>query len=860
VHDTIGPYRVIRRLGAGGMGEVFLAEDPRLGRQVAIKRPTDAWLATPTARERLRREARAAARLSHPNIAAIFDVLDDHERPHIVMEYVEGETLGAIMAGGPLSAARVTDIGLQLADALIDAHAHGVIHRDLKLGNVMLTPAGRVKVLDFGLATSVATSPEAGTDERITDTGRVLGTPGYMAPEQMLGYRGDERSDIYSVGVMLFGLLAGRLPFDGPDSGGRLLTMLSEAQPPRADAANPAVPAPAADVIARAMARDPEARFQSASELHEALARLKKVLAELPTGPSEVPTGEGDARRPGRRALLVLALIVVAGLGAFWSARWWRTPPPRRPVDMPVVAVLPFEVISSDAANAYLGVGFADSLITELAQLPDVTVVRREELRDFIGARRDPKLAAAAVGANVVVDASLQVQEHTLRVNVTLYRTDGTRLDRMAGSSREGSTDRLFDLQHQLAAGVIDGAKLGALSPATETVGTTNPIAQTKYWQGRALLDRADLPGNIEQAMTAFQAALTLDATFARARAALGEAAWLRYKDTKDPQWVTQALAETQAAVRQDPTMADAYVSLAIVYQGTGKPADAIAALRKAIALQPSHDNAHEVLGDALFANNQKTEALAQFREAIRLRPRAAHHYSRLAVADLRLGRYDDAIATLKTAVDLQPDNAETYHLLGTAYQFQGDAPDAVANYERAIALKPVTQTYANLGVIQYDQGDYAKAAQAFEHAVALKPNEPAIHRNLADAYGRLGDAARARSQYLIAVDQLQQSLKINPKDSHAMGLLAVCFAKVGRLDTALDDAKAAVGLSPTDGEVLYRRAVVLAIAGQTAGALAALDDALSNGYSAKSAAKDDDLQGLARTAAFQALIAKHRQ
>jgi tetratricopeptide (TPR) repeat protein len=487
-------------------------------------------------------------------------------------------------------------------------------------------------------------------------------------------------------------------------------------------------------------------------------------------------------------------------------------------------------------------------------------VVRRDELRDFIGARRDPKQAAAAVGANVVVDASLQVQEHTLRVNVTLYRTDGTRLDRIAASSREGSTDRLFDLQHQLAAGVIDSAKLGALSAATETVGTTNTIAQTKYWQGRALLDRADQPGNLEQAMVAFQAALTLDPTFAQARAALGEAAWRRYKDTRDPQWVTQALAETEAAVRQDPTMADAYVSLAIVYQGTGKPAAAIAALRKAIALQPSHDNAHEVLGEALFANNQKAEAMAQFQEAIRLRPRAPRHYSRLAVADLRLGRYDDAIAALKTAVDLQPDNAETFHLIGTAYQFKGDAPDALTNYERAIALKPVSQTYANIGVIQFDQGDYAKAAQSFEHAIALKPTEPTIHRNLADAYARLGDTTKARAQYLVAVDQLQQALKINPKDSRAMGLLAVCLAKVGRQNDALQMAAAAAALSPTDGEVLYRRAVVLAIAGQTAGALAALDDALSNGYSAKSAAKDDDLQGLARTAAFQALVAKHRQ
>ena len=273
--DTVGPYRILRRLGAGGMGEVFLADDPKFGRQVALKRPSARAGDSPAADERVRQEARAVGALSHPNIAAIFDVFDVDGRPHIVMEYVEGETLAQVTARGPVELSRAVDISLQLVDALVEAHAHGVVHRDLKPGNIILTAADRVKVLDFGLAKMIHVPGSPTSARGPATTGLAMGSPGYMSPEQIVGTRVDQRTDIYTAGIVMFQLVTGRAPFDQSDALGRALSALEHSAPPRADAMNPAVPSIFADVIARAMAREPEKRFQRAEDLRDALIRAK---------------------------------------------------------------------------------------------------------------------------------------------------------------------------------------------------------------------------------------------------------------------------------------------------------------------------------------------------------------------------------------------------------------------------------------------------------------------------------------------------------------------------------------------------------------------------------------------------------
>ena len=847
--DNLGPYRIIRTIGVGGMGEVFLAEDPRLGRFVAVKRPSDEWLKSHDSGDRLRREARAAGQLNHANIASVYDVFDIEGRPHIVMEYVEGETLAACVRRGAVAPDRVLDIGIQLADALCEAHLHGVIHRDLKPSNVILTPSGKIKVLDFGVAKM--TSSESATTEAATDVGRIVGTPGYMAPEQLAGLPIDPRVDVYGAGLLLYELLVGRGPFATPEELDRALAGPAQPEGPRPDAANPAVSADLAGVVARALARQPGKRFQRAQDLREALnaVRVTATAAPLTADPAIRPV---SSRRWVVAGLAVAALVITVVMARPWN--WSKAPPPAQS-GTHVIAVLPFANLTGDPANDLLALGFADSLVTDLATVSLLTVVRRDDLRELKGAR-DARAVARQLGATLIVDPSLQRAGNDLRVNVQLLAADATHI---WSDKYEGTTDRVFDLQRRIADGVILGGALGSAAHPGTPLRSSDLASLISYGQGRAKLDRPDIAGNIEEAMDLFQAAITRDPAFALAHAALGEAAVRRYGTTKDAKWVELALKETEEAVRLDPTLADVYVSRASAYRQTGRRAEAIDALERAIALQRSHDNAHEVLGDVLFEANRTDEALARFHEAIRLRP-SARHYDRLGTALVRLGRHDEAIAALTKFVQLQPDNAVAHHKLGTAYQQKDDYAKALQEYGEAIRIRPLSQTYTNMGVIQYDQRDYAGAVRSFEGSVKMNPNEPQLHRNLGDAYQKINQPAKAREQYSISLGLLDEALKVNPTSAALMGQRAVCLAKVGRIAEALRQAADPNVVNATSGEVLARRAVVLSLAGQEAESLKALDLALARGYSPGFAERDDDLARVRALPSFPEMIRKHKK
>src|SRR5258706_7056323 len=282
--EWVGPYLVLDRLGAGGMGEVYRARDTRLNRIVALKQLSDTALASEVARHRVLREARAAAGLSHPNIATIFDVLDTPAGLVIVMEYVPGESLAARLRRRALSVEQTVRFASQITDALIEAHEHGVIHRDLKPANIHLTPDGKAKILDFGIARSTPdpASGDAAPDDMSTDAGRVIGTPGYMAPEQLAGGRVDHRTDIYGVGLLMFEMLSGRRPFASPDAVGHALAVF-DAHVPRVSSLVADVPADLDELIARAMARNPKDRFGTARELSEALAQAGRGLSDAET-------------------------------------------------------------------------------------------------------------------------------------------------------------------------------------------------------------------------------------------------------------------------------------------------------------------------------------------------------------------------------------------------------------------------------------------------------------------------------------------------------------------------------------------------------------------------------------------------
>jgi serine/threonine protein kinase/TolB-like protein len=422
IGQRVGPYAVLQRLGGGGMGEVYLAEDTRLGRQVALKRPSEAYLSMPDARGRLHREASAAGRLTHPNIAAIYDVLDVDAQPYIVMEYVEGESLVNVLRRGPLPMDRAITVASEIVEALSAAHAKGIVHRDLKPANIALTPDGHAKVLDFGLAKGPPLKEAAAQPvSTITVPGQVMGTPGYSSPEQLVGAPADPRDDIYSLGVVLFELLTGRRPFDGNDSLELAMATMTKTAPP-VHQVNPTLPETLSPIVARAMARDRDDRYQSAEELRTALRRYLHVLTTDVT--HLIDSGALKVAHHRRRRYLLAAIAAGVLIAAAALGVWWKSRPVAPALSRPPVLGIQAFVNNSVESDAPLAAGMRDMLITELASTPGLVLLSRSAIDESARQHADPRQLSRDLDATHLLETTVRRSGQALTLSVTLSRGD----------------------------------------------------------------------------------------------------------------------------------------------------------------------------------------------------------------------------------------------------------------------------------------------------------------------------------------------------------------------------------------------------------------------------------------------------
>jgi tetratricopeptide (TPR) repeat protein/predicted Ser/Thr protein kinase len=828
---TVGPFQILQKLGAGGMGDVYLAEDTRLDRKVALKCPSDSWLQTPDARARLQREARAAARLNHPNIAAIYDVFEIDGRPYIVIEYVEGEPLSAIAQRGVVPVEQAVRIVRQLSDGLEAAHAAGVIHRDLKPANVMITPAGVAKILDFGLART----QESRAGSHLTEAGQILGTPDYMAPEQFVGRPADERSDLYSLGALLYELVTGRRPFEAGDPVGRVIGGLT---PPPARERNPNLP-PALDaLLTRALALDPRDRFQSATEFRRELERIAGALSDARTGvvAGTSPVWQRPRARRWFAAAAILLALIFAGrpLTRLWNGA------PRVRSDVPVVAVPPLRNDTGDPANDYLGVAFSDSLITGLAAVRSLAVVSRVPVDDLKRASGDPQTIARAVGAGYVIDGSIQRSGERLKVNVRLVQPDNS-----VGWARdfEESIGNIFDLQRQLAVGVSEALRV-ALSPADrqrlESAPTANIAALRAYSEARAWLDQPLRAGASDNAVRLFREAIDRDTRFALAYAGLGDALWERYTATKSTADAEAAIQAVEHARKLDSGNPLIHLSLATSYEGTGRADDAVRELEALLTLQPNNDDAHRLLGRIYARQGQETKAVGEYQQAIGIRPNYWRNHNALGALYFRSGRFAEAAIAYQRVTELQPQNAAGYMNLGAALHAAGDIPRAIDFYKRSIDVGATDMAYSNLGAIYHSQRRYDDAIAAYQSAIRLSPSRPVWHRNLGDAYRQKGDAAAASAEYQRAIQLATGTLSVNERNADTLSLIAVCEAKLSQAERARSRIAQALRLAPDDPNVLWRAAAVEVMAKQPQEGLRLLERAIEKGFS-RSLARDDD-------------------
>ena len=676
-----------------------------------------------------------------------------------------------------------------------------------------------------------------------------------MSPEQLLGEPVDERTDIYSLGVTLFELVTGQRPYAGDTP--LLLRHTALTAPMRtARDVDPLLAPAVSDVIARAVARDPAERFQTAGELE---SELKRVLADM-TSSGSAASFQSPADLVGSWRLARFAAWLLAAAGALAAVVipfvQWKGSGDGGVAARPVIAVLPLENVSGDPSKAYLGVGIADALTTSLARLSSISVVSRSTVLEAGPPTRSLEEIARDLGATMLVRGSIQQAGDRSRISATLLTPEGRVL--WSGDT-QATLAELFAMENQLAESLLTALRITISSAERQRFArapTQDPEALKANWQGLAHMDRPD-DADYEAAVAHFKSATARDLQFSLAFAALGETYRRRSVMTNNGPLMEEAVKAVSEALRLDPEQPEVRLSLAGVYRSTGRNSAAIEEVNRVLAEQPDNDNAHRLLGELLASSGRQQQALEELRRAVSLRPQYWRHQQALGLFLYQNGRIREAVDVFTRLTELKPNDATPVYQLGAMYLALGDRARARQNFERSLQLQPNASSFTNLGTIAYVEGRYADAVHAYEEAISVAPSVALYRRNLGDAYQKLNRMDDARAAYQKAIDLAEEALTVNPSDSTTISQLAVYYAKAGARVEAERNALRAMRMNPVNPEVLYRRAVVLALIGEPDAAVRQLSEAIEKGYALNRALEDDDLASLKTLPAFQRLAEK---
>jgi serine/threonine protein kinase/tetratricopeptide (TPR) repeat protein len=843
VLSALSKYRIIEKLGAGGMGEVYKAEDPALLRTVAIKVMSKQGERSADAAIRFLREARAASAFNHPNIVTIYEIGETGEHTYIVMEYVEGRSLRDLIKTSEVKPDKVILITLQICDALAEAHSRGIIHRDIKPENILLTDRGRVKLVDFGLAKTVSNQSRGlgiTAAQSLTDSGTVMGTLSYMSPEQLRGEQLDERTDIFSFGIVLYEMITGELPFPGANSFEVAASILKD---PAFEIGTVPEPLPLGikDVVARLLEKRRRDRFASFVEVKIAVESLAQ---------DSLPSSAGDLRP-------TISLPVAASAHRSASLAAAMRSFSKAVAAPPTILVLPLQSVGSDERSSYIGIGLAHAITTDLAKIQGLSVLSKSAGAGRIDeAGHGVRQLARELGATILLEGEVMRAGEIIGVMARLTDAEAGRV--IWGSQYRGDAADLFSIQDAVCESVAEALKLSISSEVRDQIArpaTTNIDAFEFYSRGRAFLERRDVRENIDFAVQMFEEALRLDADFALAYSGLGEAYWQKYQITHDSAWVDGAISACDRALVLDPNQAQVHVSLGIVYYGTGKIDSAIEEFEVATELQPMSDDAHKWLGRCWQRKGDMEKAVTCLERAIQIRPGYWENYNRLGICLYFFGRYRDAAEQFRKVITIQPDSYLGYNKLGGIYNLLGLYEDAVTMHRRAIEIYANSSSYTNLGTDYFHLKRYEEAIAAYRAAIELDPRDDVLYRNVGDAYLRVGRGEDATPQFETAIGLLSELLQVDPNDAEKLGRLAICQAKLGKRQDALESIGRATALEPHNTLFMYQRAVVHALTGRPDEAVESLSNALSHGYSRAEAQRDPDLESMRDRPDYKALF-----
>jgi TolB-like protein/Tfp pilus assembly protein PilF len=753
----IGSYHLLEKLGAGGMGEVYRAADTRLNRHVALKILSSEHARLPHSVERFRREACSVAALNHPNIVTIYSV-EEHEGLHfLTMELVQGRTLGSVIPQEGLPLRRLLEIAVPLAEALEAAHERGIVHRDLKPANVMVSHADRVKVLDFGIAKveadAAATIIEGAAVEpaTLTDSGLVIGTPAYMSPEQALGRPVDHRTDVFSLGVLLYQMATGCRPFRGEAASETFAAVLRDT-PPAPSTLNPRVPPVLDKLIASCLEKEPARRVQTARELRLSLQALATGLSN-PAFP--FPTETAPLTRLSRRwkamaAALAGTCCLVLMLAATRPQLMNLLAGPRKvgaaegaAARRPGLAVLPLGNFSNDPE--YFVDGMTDALIVSLSDIRGVRVISRQSVMRFKSSSEPLAEIARELGVDVVVQGSVMRAGNRVRIAVQLVRADPEQ--QIWADSYERDLSDVLTLQNEVARAISEEIQVKLEPTAKRRLSEVRPVdpqAYDDYLKGRHAWNQRT-PAGYAQALEHFGRALARDPRLALAHAGLADVHSLAAFSGPAPgKSFTQAREEAQAAIRLDPELADAHVSLGIIQLFADREWDkAESSFRRAIALNPSSPMAHQFYALHLLARDRRQEAMEQLQIYYELDPLSPSANTNLGLKSFFDGRPDEALRLFEKARTLAPDYPSPYFKMSELYRRQGKDALEFESFRKGLALRyaqiaPEVERAYRKGGRKTALETAAQALESLSQSQAFPPDD------LARIYVRLGESEKA--------------------------------------------------------------------------------------------------------------------
>ncbi|MCH7666604.1 MAG: protein kinase [Acidobacteria bacterium] len=858
VGRTLSNYRIVEKLGAGGMGEVYAAEDTRLKRTVALKVLAPAYASHPERLARFQREAEAVAALNHPNIVVIHSVEEAEGIRFLTMELVAGKPLSKLIFPGGLALAQLFEIAVPLVDAVAAAHEKGIVHRDLKPDNIMLNERGAVKVLDFGLAKlrgkASAQAASGDTTETLAHDGRIIGTLAYMSPEQLRGQSVNHQTDVFSLGVILHEMATGKPPFQGKSSMDIASAILTQ-EPPAVTDVRDDLPFHLGRIIRHCLAKDPAHRYQATQDLREDLAELAQEVA---AGRVRTSTLSSDSLRvstgkSSRRWWLAGAAVLAVMASVFLGVRFRQSRVPR---GFDVIAVLPFANMTGDPNQDYLAEGLAAGLITQLSSVQGLSVIGRSETWSYRDRGLSPTEMGRELGIAGFVEGELHATPEGLRADIGL--ADAQTGVVVWSHSYTADRARIVSMQQEVARDLARFASIPLSRKERSRLAkkpTLSPRAYDFYLQAQQFLEAVDNPRGPEFARDLYLQAVRLDPEFALAEVGLSEAQLKLHERTKDPDALAEAESRARRALDLDAELPAAILAMAKVHRASGRYAESLAELRPLLVNHPRPDEAHRELAFSYEQAGDLKAAERSLRSAVALRSDHWHHWNSLGGFLVRKGDYPEARAAFAEAVSLAPSGVggPLWNLIAVRLR-EGDWEGAIEDFEALEGPLEDARLASNMGTAYFFVNRLEDAETYYKLALSLEPQDPLKHGNLADLYLRRGRRAEAQAEYSTAMRLVAEALLNSPNSNELRISQALYAAKAGECSTASGLALRLKTDLPATGQNVHDRALVHALCDELDEALAAIRAAVSLGVSGKLIRQEDEFAPLREDAEFLAL------